>query len=120
MIPQKATGLPRIINAFGYSYDGLKAAYASEAAFRQELVLLAVGITAACLLDVSALARAVMIGSLLLVLLVEIINTAIEATIERISADQHPLSKKAKDLGSAAVLVSLVHAAVIWAVILVG
>lgn len=118
MTEKKPTGLPRLIKAFGYSYDGLKAAYASEAAFRQELVLLAVGIPAACLLDVSAIARAVMIGSLLLILLVEIINTAIEATIERISADQHPLSKKAKDLGSAAVLISLVHAAAIWIIIL--
>ncbi|MFM9890710.1 MAG: diacylglycerol kinase [Rickettsiales bacterium] len=120
MTDKKPTGLPRLIKAFGYSYDGLKAAYASEAAFRQELVLLAVGVSTACLLDVSAIARAVMIGSLLLILLVEIINTAIEATIERISADQHPLSKQAKDLGSAAVLISLVHATVIWVVILTG
>ncbi len=118
MTEKKSTCLPRLMKAFGYSYEGLKAAYASEAAFRQELLLLAVGVPIACLLDVSAEARAIMIGSLVLILLVEIINTAIEATIERISADQHPLSKKAKDLGSAAVFISLFHAFVIWVVVL--
>ncbi|MFZ4540823.1 MAG: diacylglycerol kinase [Rickettsiales bacterium] len=118
MTTEKPTGIPRILKAFGYSFAGLKAAYASEAAFRQELVLLLIGIPLACWLEVSNVGRSVMIGSLLVVVLVEIINTAIEATIERISSEQHPLSKKAKDLGSAAVMVSLLNAAVIWAVIL--
>ena len=120
MTQHKNTGFTRIIKAFGYSWDGLKAAYVSEAAFRQVLAMLAVGIPFACWLDVTAVERVLMIGSLLLVLLVETLNTAIETTIERISPDQHPLSKKAKDLGSAAVFISLTNVALIWAVIVVG
>ncbi len=120
MTPQKPTGLVRLIRAFGYSWDGLKAAYASEVAFRQELVLLAIGVPLACCINVANVERVLMIGSLLLIMLVEIINTALEATIERISTEQHPLSKKAKDLGSAAVLISLVNAAIIWGMIVIS
>lgn len=120
MTAEKAPGIARIINAFGYSYAGLKAAYQSEAAFRQELVLVAIGIALSCWLDVPSIARALMIASLLLILLVELINTAVETTIERISTEQHPLSKKAKDLGSAAVLLALINAVVAWTVILLG
>ena len=113
-------GLTRAIKAVGYSLAGFRAAFRSEAAFREELVLVAVGIAAAFYFHVSGLERAVMIGSLLLVLIVEIINTAVETTIERISPEIHSLSKKAKDLGSAAVFLSLINVAAVWALILLG
>ena len=120
MTSPKATGITRILRAFGYSYEGLKSAYRSEAAFRQELVLLLIGIPAAFMVSDSPLARAMMVGSLLLIVLVEIINTAIEATIERISSEIHPLSKTVKDLGSAAVMLSFVHAIAVWGILLLG
>ena len=120
MTIEKNTGIIRIIKAVGYSLEGLRAAFASEAAFRQELLLFAICIPIAFMLDVSSLERALMIGSLFGVLIVEIINTAFETTIERISTEQHSLSKKAKDLGSAAVFLSLINVLTIWAVILVG
>jgi diacylglycerol kinase (ATP) len=117
---QKHTGLMRIVKAFGYSLDGLRAAYVSEAAFRQELWLCAVAIPIACWLDVTPVERALLIGSLFLVLISELINTAIETIVERISPDIHPLSKKAKDIGSAVVLMALFGAGGIWGIILLS
>ena len=114
----KATGIKRILNAALYSWDGLRAAYQSEAAFRQELVLCAVAIPFAMWCDVTKLERVALIGSLLLVLMMEIINSALEATIDRISDEIHPLAKKAKDLGSAAVFLALVNAAIVWCYII--
>lgn len=104
----------RLIKAFGYSCDGLRTALKSEAAFRQELVLLAAGVLVAFAIDFSALERIALLGSLMLVLIAEIINTAFECVIERISNDWHEASKKVKDLGSAAVLLALVLAAGTW------
>lgn len=112
------TGLGRVWNAFFYSMAGLKAAFRHEDAFRQEVILAALLVPAAFLLADGAVARALMIGSVLLVLLVELLNSAIEATVDRISLENHQLAKRAKDIGSAAVFVSLVNAVVIWVLIL--
>ncbi len=112
------TGLPRLINAMRYSLDGLCAAYRHENAFRQETWGAAGAIAIACFVSVAPTGRAILIGSVLLVLVVELVNSAIEAAIDRISLDRHPLAKRAKDIGSAAVLLSLVNAAVAWILVL--
>jgi diacylglycerol kinase (ATP) len=112
------TGLRRLWNAFGYSLDGFRAAYKHEDAFRQEVLLAAVLIPLALWLPVGALGRALMIASVLLVIVVELLNSAIEATVDRISLDNHDLAKRAKDIGSAAVLVSLVNTVVVWGLML--
>lgn len=114
------TGLRRIWNAFHYSRAGLCAAYRSENAFRQEVLLAALLVPLAVLLSPNGLGLALMIGSLLLVLIVELLNSAIEATVDRISLDRHPLAKRAKDIGSAAVLLALLNVPVIWAGVLFG
>ncbi len=112
------TGLRRVWNAFHYSLAGLKAAYRCEDAFRQETWLAVLLAAVACLLPVGGIARALMIGSLLLVLIVELLNSAVEAAIDRIGLEKHRLSKRAKDIGSAAVFMALVNVAVVWASIL--
>jgi diacylglycerol kinase (ATP) len=109
------TGLKRVWNALHYSIAGLKAAYACEDAFRQEAWLAAVLIATAILLPVGGVGRALMIGSVLLVLIVELLNSAVEAAIDRIGLEKHRLSKRAKDIGSAAVLVALINVAAVWA-----
>jgi diacylglycerol kinase (ATP) len=114
------TGLRRVWNAIFYSVDGLRAAYQHEDAFRQEVMLAAVLIPVALLLPVSGVGKAVMIASVLLVLLVELLNSAVEATVDRISLENHQLAKRAKDIGSAAVFVSLANVAVVWALVLFG
>jgi len=108
------TGLRRVWNAFHYSRAGLRAAYNAEDAFRQELLLAAVLVPLALLLSPNGAGLALMIGSLLLVLIVELLNSAIEATVDRVSLDLHDLSKRAKDFGSAAVMLSLLLAGGIW------
>ncbi|WP_341814888.1 diacylglycerol kinase [Wolbachia endosymbiont (group A) of Chalcis sispes] len=113
-------GIIRLIKAIQYSYEGIKSAFISEIAFRQELLLFIVCVSILFVLDVSNLERAVMISSLFLVLIVEIVNTAFETTIERISSEQHILSKKVKDLGSAAVFLSLINFLITWMIILTG
>ena len=113
------TGVRRLLNAFSHSLNGLESAFRHEDAFRQEALLAAVLIPIALLLDVSGPAKAIMIASVLLVLVVELLNSAIEAAINRISLDQHQLSKRAKDIGSAAVFLSLVNVAIVWALVLV-
>ncbi|MDD5296132.1 MAG: diacylglycerol kinase [Rhodocyclaceae bacterium] len=112
------TGLRRLWNALNYSADGLKAAYASEAAFRQELVLAAVLMPLAFLMDVAPVERAVLIASIFFVMIVELLNSALEAVVDRVSLENHHLSKRAKDIGSAAVLLALMTLAVVWACIL--
>ncbi len=111
-------GLPRILNAFGYSLAGLRAAFAYEDAFRQEVLLAIVLLPAALFMPVSGLGRAVMVGSVLLVLIVELLNSAIEAAVDRISLENHQLAKRAKDIGSAAVFVALVLLGLAWFIIL--
>jgi diacylglycerol kinase (ATP) len=114
------TGLRRLWNAFGYSLAGFRAAYKHEDAFRQEVLLAAVLIPLAFWLPVGNIGKALMVGSVLLVLIVELLNSAIEAAVDRISLDRHDLAKRAKDIGSSAVLVSLVNVAVVWGLVLLN
>ena len=109
-----ATGLTRIINAAGYSWLGFKAAFRHEAAFRQELALVLLLTPAALYLGSDISERAIMIASLLFILLVEILNSAIEAVVDRLGDEQHELSGRAKDMGSAAVLLAFIIAGLIW------
>ena len=112
------TGLKRILNAAGYSFDGLRAAYRGEAAFRQLVWLNLVLVPVACWLNITRVERAMLIAVCLLALIVELLNSAIESAIDRISLERHPLSKAAKDMGSAAQLVAMGVIAVTWALIL--
>ncbi|TCV86442.1 diacylglycerol kinase (ATP) [Sulfurirhabdus autotrophica] len=112
------TGLKRIVNAMHYSLDGLKAALRYEDAFRQEMLLALVLIPVALYLPVSGVGKALMVGSVMLILIVELFNSAIEATVDRISLEKHQLAKRAKDVGSAAVLLSLINAVAIWLLVL--
>ncbi|CAI2077490.1 diacylglycerol kinase [Serratia bockelmannii] len=114
----QATGLTRIIKAAGYSYKGLSAAWQHEAAFRQELVVTLLAIILAVWLDVGAIARIVLIGSVALVMIVEILNSAIEAVVDRIGSEHHELSGRAKDMGSAAVSLAIVLALFVWGTVL--
>jgi diacylglycerol kinase (ATP) len=111
-------GLMRIVNATGYSLAGLRAAYQGEAAFRQLVLLNLVLLPFACLLDVSRVERALLMLVPLLALVVELLNSAIEAVVDRISLNLHPLSKQAKDMGSAAQLIALLMIALTWGSIL--
>ena len=111
-------GLKRILPAVFYALDGLKSAWKTEHAFRQELAVVIPGIVVALFCPVTALEKLMLIGVLVLVLIVELINSAIEATVDRVSLERHPLSKNAKDLGSAAVFLALLFAAAAWLVIL--
>lgn len=113
-------GIARIRAACRNTWDGLAWAWRSEAAFRQEIVVIAAASVAALLLPLSGFQKLALIGVLVLVLIVEILNSAIEAIVDRISLDRHPLSKVAKDMGSAAVALSLLLAAATWAVVLYG
>ena len=114
------TGLRRVWNALHYSMAGLQAAFRHEDAFRQELLLSVLLISASFFLPVSGLGRALMIGSVFLVLIVELLNSAVEAVVDRVSLEHHILSKRAKDIGSAAVLLSLINVVVVWACVLTG
>ena len=112
------TGLARIVKAAGYSWKGLRAAWQHEAAFREELVAAVVAIIIACWLDVDAITRVLLIGSVLLVIIVEILNSAIEAVVDRIGSEMHELSGRAKDMGSAAVLLTILLAVFVWIMLL--
>lgn len=112
------SGLKRIVTAFFYSIDGFKAAWKGEHAFRQEVGVFVVGAIIALLLKVSAFEKLVLIGVLMLILIVELINSSIEAVVDRVSLERHPLSKNAKDFGSAAVLLTCLLAIATWAVVL--
>jgi diacylglycerol kinase (ATP) len=114
------TGLTRLVNAARYSLAGLAAAIRHEDAFRQELILAAVLVPAGVVLGKTGVERALLVCSVLLVLIVELANSAIEAAVDRISLDEHALAKRAKDLGSAAVMLSLLNAAAVWALVLAG
>ncbi len=111
-------GIARLINALGYSRDGLGAAWKNEAAFREEVMLAIVAIPLALFLGHTGVDRALLIGSILLILIVEILNSGLEAIVDKASPEKHELAKQAKDMGSAAVLLSLVNAAVVWACVL--
>ena len=113
------TGLRRVINAWSYSREGIKAAFTHEDAFRTEVYLTVVLIPLAFYLGHSGIERAMMIASVLLVLIVELLNSGIEAVVDRVSIEHHLLAKRAKDIGSAAVFFALVNAVVIWVLILI-
>ena len=110
----------RIVRAARHSYDGLRDAVRNHTAFGQELVIVAVLTPVAVWLGGDALKRAVLIGSLVLVLVVELLNSAIETVVDRIGTEPNDLSGRAKDLGSAAVLLSLITVAVVWGLVLLG
>ncbi|SQI40884.1 Diacylglycerol kinase [Leminorella richardii] len=107
-------GFVRIVKAAGYSRAGLVAAWKNEAAFRQECLLSIVGCAVALWLNVPAVEKILLMGSVILVVIVELLNSAIEAVVDRIGYEHHELSGRAKDIGSAAVLVSLILAAIVW------
>ena len=109
--------LQRIIAAFGHASAGIRVASAHPA-FRTELLAALVMIPLACILGKTGSQHALLLGSVMLVLIVELLNTGIETAIDRISADWHPLSKLAKDVGSAAVLLSLINAGAVWCLVL--
>ena len=119
MTEQKPTGLPRIMKAFGYSWAGIKSAWESEAAFRQECFVLAVLLPLTFFIGQTDIDRVVLISSLMIVILTELLNSAIEAVVDRVGLDYHPMAERAKDMGSAAVFVSIAMVIIIWAVILI-
>jgi len=114
------TGLQRIMNAAGYSWAGLGAAFKHEDAFRQEVFLLVLLVPLAVYLGDSGIERALMIAALLGVLIVELLNSAVEAAVDRVSLERHPLIKRAKDMGSAAVMLSLANVVMVWSLVLIG
>lgn len=114
------TGLRRLINATRYSLAGFAEAARNEDAFRQELLLVAVLAPVAFWIGENGAERALLLGSLLVVLIVELLNSAVEATVDRISLENHRLAKRAKDIGSAAVMLSLVNAGIVWLLVLLG
>ncbi|MBW7901781.1 MAG: diacylglycerol kinase [Rhodocyclaceae bacterium] len=114
-----AQGLRRLINALGYSRDGLASAWQHEAAFREETLLAAVAVPLGLWLGEGGVEKALLVGCILLVLVVELLNSAVEAVVDRVSDEHHELSKRAKDIGSAAVLLTLLLAAGTWGLILV-
>jgi diacylglycerol kinase (ATP) len=109
------SGITRLINATRYSMQGFKAAFQNEDAFREEVLLAVVLIPAALLLPVGAVEKVLLIGSVLMLMLTEILNTAVEAVVDRIGPELHPLSGRAKDLGSAAVFIATVLLIITWA-----
>jgi diacylglycerol kinase (ATP) len=112
------SGVKRIFSAFTYSMDGFKAAWQNEHSFRQELLVVVIGTVTALSMKISAFEKLMLVAVLVLVLVVELINSALEAVVDRISLEPHPLSKNAKDFGSAAVALSIGIALAAWAVVL--
>jgi diacylglycerol kinase (ATP) len=108
------TGVSRWIKALGFTWKGLKATYEHEEAFRQEVLLLVVAVPLALYFGDNGIEIALMIGSVLLLLIVELINSAIEAVVDRFGGEIHELSGRAKDMGSAAVFIAMVNVAVVW------
>ncbi|MBM2886131.1 diacylglycerol kinase [Chromobacterium phragmitis] len=114
------TGIRRLINALGYSLDGMRAAYRHEDAFRQLVLLAAVLIPLAFIVHATPLARALLVASSLATLIIELLNSAIEAAVDHTSLERHPLAKRAKDMGSAAQLLGLINLALVWGIVLFG
>lgn len=119
MANQNAKGWRRVIYAFGYSMKGFKACFELEEAFRQEVFLLIPLIPLGLWLGHSAVERALLVGSLLIVPIVELLNSAIEANVDRVGMERNELSARAKDIASAAVFSSIVFAVVVWGLILI-
>ncbi|KMJ53718.1 MULTISPECIES: diacylglycerol kinase [Vogesella] len=115
------TGLRRLLNAFGYSLDGLRAAFRHEDAFRQlSLLALLLVPLALFVVDATPLARALLVASSIATLIIELLNSAIEAAVDHTSLERHPLAKRAKDMGSAAQLLGLVNLLLVWGLVLFG
>jgi diacylglycerol kinase (ATP) len=117
---KSTSGLPRIVKAAGYSLAGLREAWRVEHAFRQEVVVALVLTVIALYLPVSAFEKLLLIGSLVLVLIVELLNSAIEAAIDHTSLKRHPLAKRGKDFGSAAVLLAMLLVLASWIIVIAG
>jgi diacylglycerol kinase (ATP) len=111
-------GLAHVWRATGFALQGLRAAFQHEEAFRQEIIVAAIAIPVALLLPATPLGKVLMIASILLVLVVELLNSALEAAVDHTSLEQHPLAKRAKDIASAAVLLSIVNAVVVWGLVI--
>lgn len=118
MTSQGTTGFERLFKAFGFSMKGLSAAYENEAAFRQELYLSLVLIPLGIYLGESGIERALLVSVILLVLIVELVNSGMEAVVDRFGEEHHALSGRAKDVGSAAVLIALVNVLIVWGCVL--
>ncbi|NBV74443.1 MAG: diacylglycerol kinase [Methylococcaceae bacterium] len=119
MANQNAKGLKRLINACFFSVAGFKATWQHEEAFRQEVILLIVSTPLALVLGANAIEKVLLMGSVILVLVVELLNSAVEAVVDRVGLEHHELSGRAKDIGSAAVMLSLIWAGITWALILI-
>ena len=117
---KEKSGVQRIVDATRYSLAGLAAALRSEAAFRQELIAVAILAPVGWMLGANGTQRALLIGSLVLVLIVELLNSAVEAVVDRVSLERHDLAKRAKDLGSAAVMLAIANAILVWFLVLLG
>ncbi len=111
-------GLSRIIHAFKYSFDGLAATFKSEAAFRQDILLCVLALILQCFIDVPFYSRVIMIASLLFIIIAELVNTAIESVVDRIGPQKNALSKKAKDIGSAIVMLTICGVVILWCVLI--
>jgi len=120
MATQGISGVKRVINASKFSWQGLKAAYKNEAAFRQEVFLTVILAPVGILLGNNGLEKALLIGVLILVLIVELLNSALESVVDRIGGEQHELSGRAKDIGSAAVFIALIHVPAVWILVLLA
>lgn len=114
------SSLQRIVDATRYSLAGLTAALRHEDAFRQELIAVAVLAPVGWMLGANGTQRALLIGSLVIVLIVELLNSAVEAVVDRVSLERHDLAKRAKDLGSAAVMLAIANAVLVWSLVLLG
>lgn len=119
MSTQGTKGLERIIKATGYSWQGLKAAYKNEAAFRQEIFLAIILVPLGIWLGQTGPEKALLVSSVILVLIVELLNSGLEVIVDRIGDEQHKLSGRAKDIGSAAVFISLCNVLVVWCLVLI-
>ena len=115
---KQSRGLTHAWRATGIALQGLRAAFQHEEAFRQEVIIAAIAIPVALLLPTSILGKVLMITSVLLVLIIELLNSALEAAVDHTSLEQHPLAKRAKDIASAAVLLSIVNAVVVWGLVI--
>ena len=120
MVEKKDNLIRHIINAFVYSLDGLRAAWKNELAFRAETIVMLFFIPLGLWLGRSAAEKALLTASCLLILITELLNSALESVVDRIGPQQHELSKRAKDMGSAAAFISMIAAAVVWGVIVFG
>lgn len=119
MANQHSKGVERLRNATQFSVAGFKATWQNEEAFRQEVILASIACLAAFFFAENTIEILLLIGSMVLILLVELLNSAIETVVDRISLEQHELSGRAKDIGSAAVMLSLIWATITWSVILI-